>query len=330
MNFNRGDVTFSGHRVGSFRDALLFHEPWWLSAASGGKYTEVTVERGGKLVGRFPFLSSFKMGFRRLVMPPFTHVLGPIIDVGGGKPDAQLRQCISIIHHLVKQLPPFDFFRQACPWSITSILAFQECGFEVRPQCNFQLDCRESLSSIWDRLNFKTRGHIRRAQTSHVVASVDNPHIFMSFYIENMKKANRSDRMMFDPFPAVFSECRSRDCGEILAAYGPDGMPAAMVYLVWGSGIMYYLLSARNPDTGSTGAVNLLLWSAIERAHERGLMFDFDGLINSGQMRFLLGFGGQLSTRLIVTRSRPLYRLAECANDKLFHRHSQGNAKFYQ
>jgi hypothetical protein len=330
VNFDRVNVTRPENCAGHLRGALLFHEPWWLSATSGSNYCEAIVKRGEKLVGRLPFVSSVKMGFRRLVMPPFTHVLGPIIDVGGGKPDAQLRQCISIIRELVDQLPAFDFFQQACTSSTVTILAFQECGFDVRPQCNFQLDCRTSLISIWERLNVKTRGHIRRAQTSHVIASVDNPSIFISFYLDNMKRANRSDRMAFERFHAVFSESRERDCGDILAAYGLDGAPAAMVYLVWGRGIMYYLLSTRNPDIANTGAVNLLLWSAIQRAHERELVFDFDGVINSGQMRFLLGFGGQLSTRLIVTRAKPLFRLARYANNKLFHGHSKENARFYQ
>jgi hypothetical protein len=74
--------------------------------------------------------------------------------------------------------------------------------------------------------------------------------------------------------------------------------------------VMYYLLATKLPDPTSAGAANLLLWSAIKRAHQRGLILDLDGIIHAGQMRFFLGFGGQMSSRLIVTRGRPLYHVA--------------------
>src|SRR5262249_46283070 len=111
-------------------------------------------------------------------------------------------------------------------------------------------------------------------------------------------------------FPRLFTACCERDSGEILVAHTRSGEPAAMVFLVWGAGMMYYLMATRLPGSNSAGAANLLLWAAIKRAHERGLILDLDGVIHDGQMRFFLGFGGQMSYRLIVTRSRSHYDVA--------------------
>ena len=77
-------------------------------------------------------------------------------------------------------------------------------------------------------------------------------------------------------FSAAFSACQARDSGEILKASWPDGNPAAMVFLVWGHGRMYYLLTTRVIDPKDNGSVPLLIWSAIKRAHERRLIFDLD------------------------------------------------------
>jgi lipid II:glycine glycyltransferase (peptidoglycan interpeptide bridge formation enzyme) len=84
-----------------------------------------------------------------------------------------------------------------------------------------------------------------------------------------------------------------------------------MIYLAWGGGIMYYLMSTRAADASDNGSVNLLIWSAIKRAHELGLFFDLDGVTTSGTARFLSGFGGNIRTRLVITTGRKIYNVVE-------------------
>jgi lipid II:glycine glycyltransferase (peptidoglycan interpeptide bridge formation enzyme) len=117
--------------------------------------------------------------------------------------------------------------------------------------------------------------------------------------------------MDFDRFPVLFSECLARNRGEILAAVQPDGVPAAMTFLVWDDQSMYYLMSTRDTDVRDSGSVNLLIWSAMKRAHERGLLFDLDGVSTAGTARFLSGFGGTIKTRIVVTKGQPLYNLVQ-------------------
>jgi hypothetical protein len=67
---------------------------------------------------------------------------------------------------------------------------------------------------------------------------------------------------------------------------------------------MYYLLSTRSLR-GDYGAISLLLWSAMKRAHKLGLVLDLDGVYSSGTAKFLSGFGGRIKTRLMIRRSQP-------------------------
>jgi hypothetical protein len=295
-------------------DGILFHEPWWLSAASGGRYDEVTVKEGNDVVARLPFVVDRRMGFHVLNMPLFTHVLGPIVAARKGKYQTQLTRRLSIVRTLIDQLPPFDFFFQALDPSaaddlaIADGLAFQGRGFRVKPQYNFQIDCRSSLESIWDGMHFKTRQHIRRAEEKYTITTLNDPEHFVAFYFDSLKTRARKVRHSFEQFPALFSECRARNCGELLSALLPNGDPVAMTFLVWGNGILYYLLSMRSPSTeDDNGSVSLLIWSAIKKAHQLGLCFDFDGIATSGIARFYVGFGGQITTRLIVTRGNLAY-----------------------
>jgi hypothetical protein len=291
----------------------IFHEPWWLSAATNGRYEEVLVEQGGKVVGRLPYLSTQRGCFRLSRMPPFTHLLGPVIYTGVGKPQTRLTHRLSIARELIDKLPPFIHFEQQFDPSaddglaIADGLAFQDRGFGVAHQYTFEIDCRKELVHLWDAMHFKTRQHIRRAEKKYETRSVDDPAIFTEAYLSNIKAHGRTNVMDFERFPALFAECRSRNCGEILAAFAEDGSPAAMVYLVWSSTTMYYLLSTRRPDAGDGGSINMLLWSAVKHAHARSLIFDLDGVYSSGAARFLSGYGGQIKPRLSVRRSGTMY-----------------------
>lgn len=187
-------------------------------------------------------------------------------------------------------------------------LAFQECGYDGNLQYTFHIDCRNQLTNMWDAMHTTVRQHIRRAEETCSVFALDDPDRFVHFYVANLKKANRKNRTDFNQFHDVFASFQSRDCGELVCVAAADGSPSAVAFFVWGHGRMYYLLSTRAPDIADGGAVSLLIWSAIKRAREKGLKFDLDGVYTSGTATFLSGFGGKLESRIVATRTGPLYR----------------------
>jgi hypothetical protein len=292
----------------------LFHEPWWLFAATGGRVEESIVKNGDDVVGRLPYVTIRKGPFISLRMPPFTHILGPAIDAGTGKPQTRLQRRLSVTRSLIDQLPHHSYFHQHLDPSlddglaIADGLAFQERQFEVSPQYTFEIDCRRSLDELFAALYLKTRQHVRRAEKAYSVRSVDAPQAFVDFYLSNIKASGRVNRLEFDNFPALFSESRARESGVILGAFDHSGTPVAMTYLAWGHGVMYYLLSTRSFQSPDSGSVSLLLWSAMRQAHEIGLILDLDGVYSSGTARFLSNFGGEIQTRLTIRRARTHYR----------------------
>ncbi len=279
-----------------------------MAAVTNGSYQEVTVERGGQIVGRLPYLATRRGPFRLSLMPPFTHVLGPVVDAGVGKPQSRLVKRLSITRELLDQLPPLVQFEQYLDPGLddglaeADGLAFQSRGYSVAPQYTFEIDCRQSPTELWSAMHFKTRQHIRRAEEKYSVSAVEDPAFFIDEYLKNIARLGRTNLIRFEYFPALFAACRSRQCGEILAAFTPQGSPVAMTYLVWSPQTMYYTLSTRSFDPGDNGSVSLLIWSAMKRAHDLGLKFDLDGVYTSGTARFLSGFGGRIKIRLAVKR----------------------------
>jgi lipid II:glycine glycyltransferase (peptidoglycan interpeptide bridge formation enzyme) len=309
----------------------LFHEPWWLSAVTEGRYEESVVKQGNDIVGRLPYVRTRRGPFLTLRMPPFTHVLGPAVDAGVGKPQTRLMRRLSITRSLIDQLPPNSYFHQHLDPSLDNGfanadgLAFQERHFMVAPQYSFEVDCRQTLDDIWAAMHQKTRQPIRRAEEKYSVRIVDDPQCFIDFYLKNANAWGQVNRIEFKFFSSLFSECRARECGVILGAFNNDATPVAMTYLVWGHGIMYYLLSTRSPYVRDYGAVSLLLWSAMKQAHKIGFALDLDGVYSSGTARFLSSFGGRIKTRLIIRRSRMPFRALQSLKRQYF----QDEAQFF-
>jgi Acetyltransferase (GNAT) domain len=307
----------SGHnrRLLQSLAGYLFHEPWWLAAVTDGKYDEAVVERGGQVVGRLPYVITFRGPFRVARMPQFTHVLGPWVDTGSGKPQTRLNHRLSITRALIDQLPPLALFEQHIDPSAdegfanADGLAFQDRGFVVSPQYTFEIDCRRQPDALWEAMHFKTRQHIRRAGEKYTIRVVENPGSFAEAYVCNLRAKGMKNRLNFERFPELYAQCRSRGCGEILGAFAADGTPVSMAYLVWSATRMYYLLSTRNSDPNDNGSVSLVLWSSMKLAHERGLVFDLDGVYTRGSAEFLSRFGGRVRIRYSVRRSRMAFRV---------------------
>ena len=257
------------------------------------------------------------MGFVECRMPHLTHVLGPVVDAGSGKPQTVLLRRLSIIRELIDALPPFDFFAQALDSPIVDGLAFQDRGFHVSPQYTFEIDCRCGTKSLWDGMHSKTRQHIRRAGEKFSVERVDDPGEFVRFYTENLRRKGTKYQIDLKTIQELFVQSVARDSGEILSARWPDGRATAMTYIVWGHGRMPYFLSTRADDAGDNGSVNLLIWSAMQRAHTRGLLLDLDGVCSSGTARFLSGFNGAPKLRMVVRRTRFRYRALQYAKRRL-------------
>jgi lipid II:glycine glycyltransferase (peptidoglycan interpeptide bridge formation enzyme) len=307
---------------------LLFHERWWLSAASGDRFEEVVVRNGDQVVGRLPYVMIKRMGLTTLRMPAFTHVLGPYIPVGDGKPQTQLSRRLSITRDLIDQLPSFHYFKHALPAAAAEGLTFQDRGFQVTLQYTFEIDCRVPLEALWAGMHFKTRQHIRRAEEKYLLRIVEEPDEFIRFYQENLQRRKLSSSMPFGLLQTLVAECQRRSSGQILAASRPDGRYVAMIFVVWGHGVMYYLMATRAGEADDNGSINLLIWHAIQQAHSQSLIFDMDGVSSSGTAQFLRGFGGEIRSRLIVQKSRAVYSSLQYVKQKLLRPSSNASTNF--
>ncbi|HVJ55229.1 MAG TPA: GNAT family N-acetyltransferase [Aliidongia sp.] len=279
----------------------VFHEPWWLSAASKGSYQEVQQESGGKLVGRLPFVVTKKYGTTTIDMPMLTHFLGPAVDPGMGSDVNRLLRSIAITRKLIDGLPPASSIRFKLHRGITDTIAFEASGFRTEVQFTAEI-APDAEDALWRRMRDKTRNVIRRAEEQLTVTDAFHPASFIRLYEENLRRRGLKNYYDSALVTALITECVRRGVGRVLVALNDQSEPVSAVFVVWDNSAEYYLLSTRTSDAGN-GAVSLLIWTAIRHAAQNGLIFDFDGARGLADSSFYCGFGGTVVPRYWVSKN---------------------------
>lgn len=293
----------------------IFHQPWWLDIAGAGACKEVTVTRGNQLVGRLPYLESrTRFGLVVLGMPALSHVLGPALAApyAGENFPKSLKQ-MSILQDLLASLPRAAHISFRLHRGLNNTLAFEMAGFST--DVCFTMEVMPApVEELWRGMRDKTRNAIRRAQEKLSVSGRCTPVEFIDFYEQNLRERklhNHYDRALTQ---ALVAECLARGCGQVQVAQDGTGRLQAAVFTMWDESVEYYFLSTRSADAPN-GAVNLLIWEAIQHAARKGLVFDMDmvHVVHAAVPNLLLvtGFGGKLVPRYHVHRSSPVVRLGK-------------------
>jgi hypothetical protein len=315
----------NGHRNVSSRDPLtptIFHEEWWLDAATGGNFDVAEVTAGGRTLGRLPFSIRSHFGLRIMNMPDLTYFLGPAIDEGEGSSSNRFLKRLEITRELIERLPhaPWQYFK--CHAGIKDVIAFQEHGFRTCVQFSHEVT-PDPVETLWQKMRDKTRNVIRRAEERLTVEELDDPVEFIRLFEENLLLKGSQNGIDGTSFRKITSIALERRRGRILAARNGDGQVVAANFCVWDTISCFYVLSTRCDNSGN-GAGSLLIWEAIKDSARRGLVFDFAGLGSVGSVLLYTGFGGSITPRYVAVRAHPFTRIVREVKSLL-----QGESFFY-
>jgi hypothetical protein len=291
-------------------DALrptIFHEDWWLDAATDGQVRFVEVADGNRTIGRLPYLTKTRYGLIGSNMPTLTHFLGPGIDEGCGSEVNRYAKRQSITRELIRKLPSLSSFRQKMYRGVKDALSFQAEGYEVAVQFTFEVPpCDET--TLWAAMRDKTRNVIRRASETTLVGNSMEADAFFHLIEANIADRHREANVNFSICREIAAKALDLGRGRIWSAHDAKGLPKAAILCVWDAHSCYYLMSTRRADSGN-GAIPLLIWHAIKWASQRGLLFDFDGVAGPGSILLFSGFGGATAPRYIVSKVTTPYKI---------------------
>jgi hypothetical protein len=298
-------------RVSAVQAPTIFHEPWWLEAATAGRIKEVVIyDSNGAVAGRLPYFRVRKQnGQSAIVMPTLTHMLGPALYERPVEANTvHLTKRLAITRALVAQLPKSSHISYLLHGGVTDALAFTELGFSTSAAFTVEI-CPAPADLLWRQMRDKTRNVIRRAQDSLQVGELHDVEAFISFYEDNLQSRGLRNYYDRSDCKRVIAECIGRCAGRILVASDQAGAYQSAIFTAWDQKMEYFLMSTRRMSSGN-GAVSLLVWTALTRAAEAGLGFDLDGIIPGSNTLLLTGFGGEVKPRYIVTKSTVVYEVS--------------------
>lgn len=281
-------------------EPTIFHERWWLDIATDGRCKFSEVMEKGKVVGRMPYVLKENRKLSIIDMPPLTHFLGPATVDGRAKENTRFLRRLDITRALVEQLPRVSSTYIKCHRGVSDILAFQNQAFRSSVQFTHEILPR-SVDEVWAGMRDKGRNGIRIARNSLTVCSKLTSKEFVDAYKRNLDSLGQRNYVDMSLAARIIEATLARSRGMLFGARNAKGELLAAIFCVWDHGSYYYLMSTRTIDA-HRGATSLLLWEAISDAMHKGLIFDFDGIVDEGSARLAANFSGRVAPRYIGTR----------------------------
>jgi CelD/BcsL family acetyltransferase involved in cellulose biosynthesis len=288
----------------------IFQQPWWLDALAPGRWDESTVERGGRIVARLPFVVRGRGRLRVLTMPPLTQTLGPWVESTAAKPAEALSEEHSLLQALEAGLPAAEVFDQHFSPAMLNALPFYWQGYRLEVAYTYRLTGLDSEEALWDALRSTARTQIRKARTRVQVRGDLGLDQLYAVWAKMFERLGRRPPVSLDVLDRLDTACAARDARAMLFAQDDAGRVHAVAYTVWDEHAAYYLLGGVDPAFRSSAAGSLLIWESIMRARAATDVFDFEGSMIEPVERFFRTFGAQQTPYLRVVRARLRARAA--------------------
>ena len=298
----------------SLAGATIFHEPWWLDAATPD-WQQAEVAWDGTVVGWLPFAVARRYGSARLEMPPYARVLGPVLNLPSSKPVTRFANVRSVIAGLIARLPQHDSFMQVLPPGSEQGVAFVLNGWTVEENFTFRVAPTVAPEAVLEGMGQKTRNVLRAARSRMVVEQHGDLDRYIALSQRQFRQQGRANRHRYDVLSRVFAACVARDRSTILTARCEDSRDAASAVLLWDDETLYFWTAARDLEAAGNGAYSLVIWEALCLALERGLTFDFDGFASPASGIFLASFGGVPMVRPRIVHQSFLPRVYTLAKE---------------
>lgn len=294
---------FTSHWASVYQDFVschphssIYHTLEWhavIQEAYGYSPVYVLLEQSGQVQGVLPLFMLQGLLGKRLVSIPFSHRV-PIL----AKNKDILQNLLEAAQHLcVKKGCGSIALRHG--WSLPRPGPWQS----VEDNYNSELPLDRPLNDVWNNLDAKSaRWAVNRARRDGVVVDKrQDVAAYRTFYQLELQTRRRQAMPVYPPylFESIWRHLASSDLSQIMLAYVGGHVAAGTIVLSFkGSAIYGYAASVADREVLRSQPMDLLVWEAIQHAHESGArQFDFGTTprFHEGLLRFKEKWGATSS-----------------------------------
>lgn len=270
----------------------IFSSSWWLDAAAPDAWDEVRVLKGESCVARLRFMvKEFPILGTYLTQPPLTPYLGPEIFCET-KNESKKRQIErDITEELINKLPRHNRFQQNFQLNFKNWSAFFQHGFAQHTRYSYCINDLSDLQQIWAGMHTRARTVIRKAIKSHLVVADGSASELYELLKESYKRQDLRPKYSEAYLERIVQAVLEKRQGKVFVVRDTLGCAIAGMLLVWDSESSYYLVGGADTKNRNTGAMSLLLWTALAISSKVTKRFDFEGSMQPGIAKFFESFG---------------------------------------
>ena len=285
-------------------DAPIFLQPWWLEAATPGRWDFAIVKLGDDIVAAMPYTLKRWLFRPTIVETSLTPFMGPCIKKSKAKNAKSLSQEMQLMDELIDALPR----AVSCTFSfhpgITNWLPFYWRGFTQTTRYTYRIKDTSNLTAIWNNATTSVRSRIQKARKELIITETDQYDNILSLNQMTWQRQGKSALpcRTEDTLVRILHACKTRQQLKIIEARDRDGLCHSSVAYVWDNSYVYAFFSGANPGLRSSGAGVLLKWHGIELAHKLSKGFDFEGSMVRSIEEFNSSFGAEQVAYFVVSR----------------------------
>ena len=276
-------------------DIPLFLQFDWMNTIAEPDYWDVAlVGHENDIQALLPYFKKRKFQFDIITVPPLTPYMGPWVHYPDGQKEAtRLSFEKKMMEQLIEQLPKTDKFIQYFHPAITNWLPFHWNGFEQSTRYTYIIDDLSDSNRLYESLQGNIRREINKAQKILAVSETDDVSILHQLKEKDYETKGEEINYTKEYFERIYKMLSKKDAGKAWIAKDEHGNIVASLLLAWDADSAYYLAGATDPKKKNTGAMSLLMWTAILFASGVTNKFNFEGSMVEPIERFFRAFGAK-------------------------------------
>lgn len=293
----------------------VFNRSWWLKAACGEARVLGYFEPG-KLVAGIPLHYQNRFGLKVCRMPGLTQTLGVVMAPLPGKLAAQSARETEILEAFAQHLARESVFIQAFHPSMQNWLPFYWHGFTQTTHYTYVFDDLTSLPALWQGLEKDRRNNIRKARRLGVTVKECGPEEVYRAAESSFERQNRNCPYSLEYLCRLYEAARAHNAGICMAATDSRGNVHAAEFFIWDAKRGYRLAGGHDTSMGASGGAVLLVWTLMEFAATRTVVFDFEGSMRRPIEASFRSFGAKRVGYQRIIKLPAWLRMALCATGR--------------
>lgn len=285
----------------------VFEQPWWLDLVAPGKWDEVTVKDGERVIARLPYVLDNGI----ISNPVYTQTLGIWLDDSlktYQRGNAHLHAQKEVIAELLSALPKHKGMSVTFDSATKYILPFRWHGFRIEPTFSYRINDLSDMAAVTANISKSTAKKLTPARKKLTVKE-DCPELvelMVALQNKTFARQGRSNPNDNALTARIMSGAIEAGHGKIIMACGDDGEPHSASFLLYDDKVCYDLISGQDPAHKNDNSNELVLDESIKFAATVSKAFDFEGSMVEGIEHFFSKFGGDQIVNYHVSRQSAL------------------------